>query len=129
MGVAVYCFGEDAFAILLPREVPPDVEDPIDWAMRLLVAGGGLSENERADGYFSVFTSVSADAFIGVRLSGSNLTVELDDVVQQETGFFTIAGGIWELVNQTGLQFSGVDRVVLLIGGIEYCDLVPDIEC
>ena len=129
VGVAVYCFGEDAFVVLLPREVPPDVEDPIDWAMRLVVAGGGLSEEERADGYFSVFTSISADAYKGVRLSGSDLIVELDDVVQRETGFFTIAGGIWELVNQTGLQFPGVERVVLLIDGIEYCDLVPDLEC
>ena len=54
----MYCFGEDALVGLVPRSVPPEVENEIRWALEQLIDNGPTPE-ERAQGYFSVFTDIS----------------------------------------------------------------------
>ncbi len=128
VGIALYCFGEDALVGLVPRSVPPGVEDEIQWTLAQLIDNGATPE-ERAEGYFSVFTDISMGALLDVLTEGDTLVVNLDPAVQNETGFFTLAGGVWALVSATGLQFPGISEVVVLVGGVEYCEVVDDLAC
>lgn len=128
VGNGLYCFGEDAVIVLIPRDVPSEVEDPIKWAIEDLVYGG-LTDEERTRGYVTAFTERSAGAVLSVRLAGSTLRVDLDTSVERETAFFTLAGGVEAPIVATGLQFPEVEAVELLVSGVPYCEVVPDLSC
>ncbi len=128
IGVAFYCFGDDALIGLVPRTVPQDVENPIRWAYEQLVDIGPTAA-EREAGYFSTFSIISEGALNDVHLDGSTLIVDLAPIVENETGFFTTSGGIWALVSATGLQFPQVETVELHINGVRYCEFVDDLNC
>jgi len=98
----------------LTRVVAPG--DPIEATLRELLAGP--SDEERAMGFSSFFSTESADALASIALDGSRLTVDFNDAILIGNAS-TSTGGMYFLAElQANLfQFPEVDSIEFRLNG------------
>ncbi|MEX1247421.1 MAG: GerMN domain-containing protein [Anaerolineales bacterium] len=101
----------EAGLVAVMRELPASVEGEalIGETIRLLISGE-LSNEERAQGVTTEFP-LEGLKLTDVRLDGGVLTLTFDDPNFRTSGGACRSGVLWAQIEQTALQFPGVQQV------------------
>lgn len=99
-------------AVLPVEREMPATETPIQDAIRLLLRGG-LTEEEKADGFTTEFPLEGLE-LVGANLKDGILTLEFSDPFSKTSGGACRAGLLWFQIRKTAEQFPNVKEVHFL---------------